>query len=171
MARHRHPTYEERAALYAAIQEQYSQQLYHFCRVCYPDDKYRCDSLYSDLFYHIWKGLATFRHESTLSTWLYRVARNTARNDRFRQRHTLTFRRLEAGDLDIADTTDTDPQLDELYSLIRRLDFDDRHLVYLYLQQLPQHEIARILDISTTNVSTRINRIKKKLKKMHDETQ
>lgn len=54
--------------------------------------------------------------------------------------------------------------LAELYQLIDKLDTDDRTLAYLYIDDLPQVRIAEIMNLSETNVSTRINRIKDKLK-------
>ena len=102
-----------------------------------------------------------------------RVARNTAvsiyRRDRVWRR--LFKPLLPSHDIGDIDDETADPLRKRLYTLIETLQPEDKLVIDLYLQRLSHMEIAAATGLSTTNVSTRISRIKQRLKKMNDETE
>ena len=129
----------------------------------YVDVNTTIDDLYQDVVLNLWKAFPNFRKESQLSTWIYRIALNTCvsfyRNNN---------RRPACVEItpDIKAYVEENEIVAELYACINRLGKLERALILLYLEDRPYKEIAEIMGITATNVSTKINRIKDKLKQI-----
>ena len=137
------------------------------CHTYCPDTNERED-LAQEIMYQLWRSMGSFDNEHRFSTWMYRVALNVAisfyRKAKIKNR-VITSQNETA---EIADTTDGKEELEndiqQLQQFINELKELDRALMFLYLESKTYREIAEILGISETNVATRINRIKDKLK-------
>lgn len=122
--------------------------------------------LYQEIVYQLWKGYDGFRGESKVSTWMYRVALNTAFTHIRKNK-----RKGHSVPLDHIDLTYEvhDPLLEErlkqLYRQIKLLSDLEKGLILLLLEGKKYDEIADITGLSPSNVGTRISRIKQKLKK------
>lgn len=125
--------------------------------------------LISDMIYELWRSYPKFRGESKISTWVYRVALNVALKGK-RKRDNGKI--LLAGELLTFDTPsrldsaedDTSETIGQLYRCIERLDPMNKAVILLYLDEKSTDEIAEITGISKTNVSTRLTRIRQRLK-------
>jgi len=148
-------------------------------RLCagYERDDARAEELRQEVWLGLWRALPSFREEASLRTWTFRVAHNIASThvrQRVRDRSTP---HEQPGD-DVAPDSDRGPerQLSDaqrrqrLRAAIARLRPIDRQLILLYLEDLPQDEIAQITGMTRANVSTRIGRIKDRLVRMTKET-
>ncbi|WP_277466957.1 sigma-70 family RNA polymerase sigma factor [Parabacteroides sp. PF5-6] len=133
----------------------------------YADKENVLDDLYQEVVLNLWKSFPTFRNESAYSTWIYRIALNTCISF-FRKSSRKPMYVELSPDLRVA-TEDNSFYVNELYALINQLNKLERALIFLYLEDRPYKEIADILGITPTNVSTKINRIKEKLKKMSND--
>lgn len=130
----------------------------------YADNENSIGDMYQEIVLNLWKGYPSFRGESKYSTWIYRIALNTCVS--FFRRKKVKPEYVENLP-DIKDITNNkDEQIKELYRLINKLGKIERALVLLYLDDKPYKEISEITGISLTNVSTRISRIKEKLRQM-----
>lgn len=132
-----------------------------FCSVA--EDR---EDLRQDILLHLWQGWKSYRPDHKAITWVYRVALNTAigwRRHRKRQIETLPL-----DGFDLPDDTALREQCIHLKALIAQLPIADQRLISLYLDGFSSEETARLLGISPTNVTTRIGRIKEKLRKMKD---
>lgn len=130
----------------------------------YADIENPIGDMYQEIVLNLWKGYPSFRGESKYSTWIYRIALNTCVS--FFRRKKVKPEYVENLP-DIKDITNNkDEQIKELYRLINKLGKIERALVLLYLDDKPYKEISEITGISLTNVSTRISRIKEKLRQM-----
>lgn len=131
-----------------------------------PDD---FDDLYQEMLINLWNGLKSFKGQSKISTWIYRVVLNTAltykRNNKKRN-----FSHVEIDNVQIAsegystfekENLEKDIQL--LYEAIRMLKKEDRSIILLYLEEKSYEEIGEIVGIKPGNVGVKINRIKKRL--------
>jgi len=129
----------------------------------YADENTTLDDLYQDVVLNLWKAFPNFRKESQLSTWIYRIALNTCISF-FRN----NIRRLPCVEItpDIKAYVEENEPVAELYACINRLGKLERALILLWLEDRPYKEIAEIMGITATNVSTKINRIKEKLKQL-----
>ena len=127
----------------------------------YRDKNSTIEDLYQDVVLNLWKGFPHFRNESSLSTWIYRIALNTCVSY-YRKKRPVCVEVTP----DIKAYAEDNETVAELYECINKLGKLERALILLYLEDRPQKEIAEIMGITTTNVSTKINRIKEKLIKI-----
>jgi RNA polymerase sigma factor (sigma-70 family) len=132
-----------------------------YCRN--PDDR---EDLAQQIVAQLWQSFRSFDGRVEFSTWMYRVALNVAiswyRRERTRARHILPAdERL----LDVAAETEAEPDdIRLLYQFIETLDELNKALILLYLDGHTNREIGEVLGISETNVGTKINRLKTKLR-------
>ena len=126
------------------------------------------EDLINDIAYEMWKAFPSFKGRSKVSTWLYRIALNTAMNYNRTTRKKRNFIQsaIEIYTNEPASEADSDPQIELLYDWIAELDEFNKALILLYLDGYKHDEIAEITGISKTNVGTRISRIKEQLRNM-----
>ena len=134
--------------------------------VCYmfSNDEDEVSDLFQETLINLWKGFESFRHESKLSTWIYRVAMNTCISADRKKRKQGTTVPLS---MDISLYNDEDhetKQVRQLHERIQRLDLIDRALVMMWLEGMNYDEIAEVIGISVKNVGVKLVRIKEKLK-------
>lgn len=124
------------------------------------------EDLINDIAYEMWKSFPQFESRSKISTWIYRIALNTAMNYRRDSNKKKDFLKDSIEFLpDVpSDESDINPQIELLYDCISDLDEFNKAIILLYLDGYKHDEIADITGISKTNVSTRIARIKEQLK-------
>lgn len=125
--------------------------------------------LYQDIVCDLWRGYPRLRHSSAESTWVYRVAFNTALRHRRRQRRVPVTVSLDDAHLDILATEARDELVERLYSFIERLPDRYKTLAYLYIDGLPLRDIAAVLNVSENTVKQRIKHMKQKLIKMKED--
>ena len=134
--------------------------------VCYmfSNDEDEVSDLFQETLINLWKGFESFRHESKLSTWIYRVAMNTCISADRKKRKQGTKVPLSMN-IDLYNDEDHETkQVRQLHELIQRLDLVDRALVMMWLEGMNYEEIAEVVGISVKNVGVKLVRIKEKLK-------
>ncbi|MHC4537347.1 MAG: RNA polymerase sigma factor [Planctomycetota bacterium] len=117
----------------------------------------------------LWKSYQSFRGDSKFTTWMYKVALNTALFNLRRSRSRVRIERLKEHHGDIPAKTDNQEKhgkINKLYKAINQLREFDRAIILLYLEELSYSQIAEVIGISESNVSVRLVRIKKKLKEL-----
>lgn len=138
-------------------------------KVCfmYANDNDDINDLYQDVVLNLWKAWPSFKGNSSVSTWIYRVALNTCITG-FRKKKNYDYVPLKQ-DIDILDDCEHDEFLKQMYLLIHRLDSVDKMYIMLWLDEKNYDEIAEIVGVSRNNVAIRLHRIKEKLKKMSNQ--
>ena len=134
--------------------------------VCYmfSNDEDEVSDLFQETLINLWKGFDSFRHESKLSTWIYRVAMNTCISADRKKRKQGTKVPLSMN-IDLYNDEDHETkQVRQLHERIQRLDLVDRALVMMWLEGMNYDEIADVIGISVKNVGVKLVRIKEKLK-------
>ncbi|MDO8966791.1 RNA polymerase sigma factor [Algoriphagus sp.] len=146
---------------------QQNQGLIYKITTIYTRDREEQKDLYQEIVYQTWKSFDQFKKASKPSTWLYRVGMNTAITNLNRTKKRVTAVPLDGLDLDFADDLESglEKRLKALYAEIRKLGLLDRGIVFLFLEGKSHDEIAEIVGISSSNVGTRLSRIKDKLRK------
>jgi RNA polymerase sigma-70 factor, ECF subfamily len=122
--------------------------------------------LFQEVALQVWRSIDAFRGESSVPTWLYRVALNTAIAwSRKEDRHHRGKQPLEVveGLLTTASSDGPDPRVEWLYREIAQLKDVDRSVALLLLDGFSYKEIAAIVGITENNVGVKINRIKSAL--------
>ena len=134
----------------------------------YADTEEDCQELVQEILLQVWLSIPQFERKAKPSTWIYRVALNTAlawqrRNERQRRRQFQPL--VWAMDVAKNETEQAHQQerIERLHAAIRRLAKADAALVLLYLDDLSYREIAEILGISEVNVGVKLNRVRKAL--------
>lgn len=148
-------------------------------RLCfyYLNDKNDVEDLFQEIMLNIWKNLGKFRHESKLSTWVYRIVVNTALlyNRQLKKQSKLILLASKeilgnSSDKNETDSIETEEKLLLLKRIIAGLKKQDRLIITLVLEGMTYNEISDIIGISINNVGVKINRIKKLLlKKIKEE--
>lgn len=124
------------------------------------------EDLFQEIVYQLWKSFDTYSEQAAISTWMYRIAMNTAIYNLKREKRRVSTTPINGDAIWIANASDNaeERQVKLLYASIHRLDLLDRGIILLYLDGKKHQEIAEIIGITTSNVGTRISRIKEKLK-------
>lgn len=130
-----------------------------FCSV--EEDR---EDLQQEILLNLWQGWKRYRPDHKSITWVYRVALNTAISWRRHRKSLVETMPMEG--FDLPEETALKERSEHLKDLISLLSVGDQRLINLYLDGFTTEEIGRLLGISQTNVTTRINRIKEKLSKM-----
>lgn len=126
--------------------------------------------LVQEMVVQLWRSFERYDAAFRFSTWMYRIALNVAISFfREESRKARTFVPAEDSILDVAVAPAESPSIEDdlrvLWQAIDGLDALDRALVVLYLDGQAHEAIAEVLGISQTNVGTKINRIKKRLRR------
>lgn len=134
----------------------------------YCMDRENRKDLVQEITLQLWLAFPKYDEQFMLTTWIYRIALNVSisffRKQVSREKisHPLTEEILTLMTDD--DQSDVDSDLTLLHQFVRQLKEFDRALMLLYLEGRSQSEIADILGITTSNVSTKVARIKEQLR-------
>lgn len=165
---HRPATQEE----FVKLVQEHRGMLYKVCRL-YCFSEHDRQDLFQEIIVQLWKSYPKFRGESKFSTWLYRIALNTAISDLRKQRRRIIP--IDPGHLpdqlqDMQYSREQEEQLQQLYAAIGQLTEVEKALVMLFLEDKSYDEMEEILGINQNNLRVKMNRIKEKLRKITKET-
>ena len=127
------------------------------------DDK---KDLVQEILFQLWKSFDSFQEKSTVATWIYRVALNVALYQMKLSKKRFTTIAIEDDLLKIQDFDNEEAE--ERWKIFKQqidiLNPLDKAILMLYLEEKTHEEIADIIGISKSNVGTKLQRIKEKLK-------
>lgn len=143
--------------------------IYRICRA-YIYDASLADDLYQEILYQIWKSIKNFKGNSKASTWVYRIAVNTAisfnlKNKRHQHDPLPDFIQLPYDDT-LLNKQEEELKLDHLRYCINLLEPADRLIISLVLEDKSYKDIAEITGNNVNLVGVKINRIKGRLLKL-----
>lgn len=139
--------------------------LHHICSVYGRGTEEQRD-LFQEMVLQLWRSYASFQGQASITTWMYRVALNTALLERRKaSRRPSTS---QAGDMEFrcvaAEAPDSDESVRLLRECIKELPDLDRAIVLLYLEERSYDEISEITGLSRSNVSVRLVRLRERLR-------
>ncbi len=139
-------------------------------KVCfmYESDADARNDLFQDIVLQLWKSFGSFRGEAKITTWMYRIALNTAISGYRKQRRTPQTEDIQEMHFNISEQAADDRREDmqKLQWAIRQLSEVERAMIMMALEEVPYEEIAETIGITQNNVRVRMNRIREKLRKM-----
>jgi RNA polymerase sigma factor (sigma-70 family) len=143
--------------------------IYRICRA-YIYDTSLADDLYQEILFQIWKSIKNFKGNSKVSTWVYRIAVNTAisfnlKNKRHQHESLPEFLQVPYEDT-LVNKKEDELKLDHLRYCINLLEPADRLIISLVLEDKSYKDIAEITGNNINNVGVKINRIKARLLKL-----
>jgi RNA polymerase sigma factor, sigma-70 family len=130
----------------------------------YCDSTIDKDDLFQEIIANLWKAYPEFKGNSKISSWIYKIAFNTAISW-FRD-YIKHKGRIEYGNLipNVSNDSELEDVCDQLYSAIEHLGKIDKAIIILQLEGYSYDDISEMIGLTKTNVATKINRIKLKLK-------
>ncbi len=138
--------------------------VYKVCNV-YMDTKTDRDDLFQEILLQAWKSYESFRGDAQFSTWLYRVALNTAITFLKKDKKKIpTIYNEKLPDIESLDSNEIEEKVNAMYKAIGSLNKIDKALVMLYLDDYSYIQIGETLGITANNVAVKMNRLKAKLK-------
>jgi RNA polymerase sigma-70 factor (ECF subfamily) len=152
-------------------QEEYFTQLVRenkstIYTVCYmfSKDEDEVNDLFQETLINMWKGIDSFREESKISTWIYRVALNTCLLQERKKKKEVKKVPLNMNVNFFEDNDPDSTQVRILHQRIGKLGLVDRALVMMWLEGMSYDEIGAVMGITPQNVGVKLFRIKEKLK-------
>ena len=140
---------------------QHQGLIHKICNI-YRDNKEDKEDLFQEITYQLWRSYPSFKGHSKITTWMYKIALNTAM---------ASFRKIKAPISNVKELPDIQAEINQedirkekLFWAIRQLDDAEKAIISLYLDDYDIAEIATITGITKNNVSVRLNRIKNKIK-------
>jgi len=142
------------------VYRDYWQKIFRLC-MGYVNDHDWAKDIAQETFIIVWQQLPKFRGESSIGTWIFRIASNHC------LRQIEKAKRFPKTELPVEmkeeHTHNMEPEIQFLYQCIAELPETDRIIISLELEEVKQAEIATIMGLSESNVRVRIHRIKEKL--------
>ena len=123
--------------------------------------------LYQEIVCNLWQGWHDFRGESNFTTWLYRIALNTAAMDYRKRKKRKNYIAIDSTVVKNLVEEAEDPRKDKFYHLINQLSADEKEIIMLFLDRLTYAQIADICGTTEAAAKQKIYRIKQKLKQLH----
>ena len=147
--------------------KRHEQLIYQVCRMYGSTGPDRQD-LYQEIIIQLWKAYPRFKGESAFSTWLYRIAINTAITGLRKKKDFIVS--FEPSELPAGISHDPihqeDDQVQQLYNAIDLLNPIEKAIVLLYLDNTTYEEMENVLGINQGNLRVKVNRIKDKLRQL-----
>jgi RNA polymerase sigma-70 factor, ECF subfamily len=145
------------------------QGLIHKVCFMYEHDPDTRNDLFQEIVLQLWKSFPTFRGEAKITTWMYRIALNTAISGYRKQKRNIQTEDLHELHLNISENyaaEEREEDFQRLQTAIRQLSEIERAMVMMALEEIPYEEIAETIGITQNNVRVRMNRIREKLRKI-----
>lgn len=152
---------------FSRLVKEYKDTIYTVCYM-FSQDKDEVNDLFQDVLINLWKGYGSFRGESKLDTWIWRVSLNTCISADRKKKKAGQRVPLDMEADFFADNDPDNSQVRQLHSRISRLGLVDRAIVLLWLENLSYDEIGAIVGISAKNVSVKLVRIRQQLIRMNN---
>lgn len=146
------------------------QGIIHKITRVYADGAEDRKDLFQEICLQLWKSYGNFKEEAKYSTWMYRVAMNTAISSVRKKSSRLHYESLEKHAQIHLETEEQNEEVHLIYSAISRLTRIDRAIILLWLEDKNYDEIASIMGITKTNISVKLVRIKRQLEDLINET-
>jgi len=147
--------------------EKNQEKLFRICSI-YSDNHEDAKDLFQEILVQIWGSMNSFKGNSSISTWMFRIAINSSL--RFRSIYTRNRKRfIRLDSITISDfksetnNKEANEKLKALRNCIEKLNESDKAIVVLYLEGLAYREISNIVGLSENHIAVKIKRIKSKL--------
>lgn len=139
--------------------------IFKICKL-YRDNKEDQEDLFQEIVYQLWKSFPTYRRENKISSWVYRIALNTAIAVYRKSKIPVDYYGEFAENIYPLKEKTTSENEERLFWALRQLSDSEKAIISLYLEDFNYKEIAEIVGISESNVGVRLNRMKNKLKEI-----
>jgi RNA polymerase sigma-70 factor, ECF subfamily len=161
------PLTEEQEKSFITLVKEHQGLIHKVC-ILYETDRELRNDLFQEIVLQLWKSFPTFRGDSKITTWMYRIALNTAISGLRKLGRKIKTEELDEFHFNISESTE-DHREDDLQKLqwaIRQLTEIERAMIMMALDEVPYDEIAETIGITQNNVRVRMNRIRERIRKL-----
>jgi RNA polymerase sigma-70 factor (ECF subfamily) len=148
---------------FVSLLNQHQKIIYKVCNL-YMQSHADREDLFQEITLQAWKAFGNFRGEAKFSTWLYRVALNTAITFYRKEKKNIVFTTDEVPEQSTGPQDPIEIQTKAMYAAIADLSKIDKAIVMLYLEDYSYNEISDVVGITPNNIAVKMNRIKGKLR-------
>lgn len=148
---------------FVSLLNQHQKIIYKVCNLYLQSHADRED-LFQEITLQAWKAFGNFRGDAKFSTWLYRVALNTAITFYRKEKKNIVFTTDEVPEQSTGPQDPIEMQTKAMYAAIADLSKIDKAIVMLYLEDYSYNEISDVVGITPNNIAVKMNRIKGKLR-------
>ncbi len=151
---------------FSTIYNLHSQKVFRLCLGYSGGDEFLAQEWHQNCFIKVWNHRHSFKGNSSVSTWIYRIAVNTCLSDLRKPKKTTSIENVAVADKIDEETEPHDRNdLKKMYKCIDQLNHQNKTLILLELEEIPQAEIADTLGIKHGAIRTRLSRIRQTLLK------
>ena len=155
---------EDDSLFFTQLVREHKSTIYTVCYM-FSKDEEEVNDLFQETLINMWKGIDSFREESKISTWIYRVALNTCLLQERKKKRQVPKVPLTMDVNFFEDDSANATQVRQLHQRIGKLGLVDRALVMMWLEGMSYEEIGAVMGISAQHVGVKLFRIKEILKK------
>ena len=155
---------EDDSLFFTQLVREHKSTIYTVCYM-FSKDEEEVNDLFQETLINMWKGIDSFREESKISTWIYRVALNTCLLQERKKKRQVPKVPLTMDVNFFEDDNANATQVRQLHQRIGKLGLVDRALVMMWLEGMSYDEIGAVMGISAQHVGVKLFRIKEMLKK------
>jgi RNA polymerase sigma-70 factor (ECF subfamily) len=151
---------------FETILESNKSRIYRICKI-YAVSPLEPQDLFQEVVFQIWKSIDSFKGNSHIDTWIYRIALNVCSKARLKSEKKEKLE-LRLSSIEIIPATEADDEgmkakFEALYECMNLLKEIDQSILVLFLEELPYKEIADILGLSENHVAVKMKRIRASL--------
>lgn len=139
--------------------------IHKICRL-YRDSAEDREDLFQEVVFQLWKSKETFQEKAKFSTWMYRIALNTAMATFRKKKLPVVYTESVPDQMEQINSEQRQIQEDQLFHALQQLEDSEKAIIALYLEDMNYQEIASITGISENYVGVKLNRIKTKIQKL-----
>lgn len=139
--------------------------LHKVCRL-YRDTREDQEDLFQEIIYQLWRSLPSFAGTAKFTTWMYRIALNTAMAAYRKSKPRLVLGHTFPEQADEDGNAERQHREERMFAALKQLNDPEKALIALYLDELSYREIAELTGLTENNVGVKLNRIKTKIKKI-----
>ena len=145
--------------------DQHQAIIHKICRL-YRDSAEDREDLFQEVVFQLWKSKDSFQEKAKFSTWMYRIALNTAMASFRIQKLPVVYTGSVPEQMEQTNTEQRQTQEDQLFLALQLLEDSEKAIIALYLEDMSYQEISSIIGISENYVGVKLNRIKAKIQKL-----
>ncbi|WP_017258313.1 RNA polymerase sigma factor [Pedobacter arcticus] len=139
--------------------------IHKICKL-YRDSKEDREDLFQEIILQLWKAFPSFQKNAKISTWIYKIALNTAVAIFRKKKLAVIYSTILPEYIDDEPNEELASRQEQLFTVIKQLNDSEKAILTLYFEELSYKEIAEIIGISENNVNVKMNRIRIKIQKL-----
>lgn len=150
---------------FLSLVNQHQAIIHKICRL-YRDSIEDREDLFQEIMFQLWQAFPSFEGKSKITSWMYRIALNTALASFRKNKPDITYTGNFPDYAEDFYNEEQDMQQEKLLVVLKKLDDIEKAIIALYFEDMSYQEIAAITGISENYVGVKLNRIKTKIQKL-----